>query len=214
MNSRPSTRSPSSRGSWSPSTIARLAANSAGRGLVAIGSTHSNACDEPVGRQHGLDEADAQRFRGVDDARGKDHLGRATRADEPGEPLGAAPAGDDADRDLRLAEVRPFARDPQRACQRELAAAAPRLAVDRGDDRLRHGGEQSERAAPRPRVAFHRFAASERHQVVEVGVGDEVTVDTPGEHQHRDLGIIGNAPEEALEFGHRGHRHEVARRTL
>ena len=64
--------------------------------------------------------------------------------DQPRQALGAARAGDDAEQDLRLAQLGVVADDPQVAAQRQLAAAAQRVAGDGGDGGLRdarHGGE-------------------------------------------------------------------------
>ena len=65
-------------------------------------------------------------------------LERASLADDAREALGAGVAGDEAEVDLRLPELRGVGRDPDRARHRELAPAAERVAVDRRDDRLPH----------------------------------------------------------------------------
>ena len=145
----------------------------------------------------------------VDDARREHELGCPSRADEAREALRAAHAGDDPDCDLGLAEVRTLAGDAQRARERELAPAAPRLAVDRGDDRLRHRLQDGERAGPRPRIALDGFALAELGEVVEIGVGDEVAVDAARQHEHRHVTVLGDLPGELLELAHRGHRHQV-----
>ena len=130
---------------------ARLAATTAARGLVAIGCDPlEDGVEEAVVGEHGLDEPDALGLRRVDDPRRQDDLRGAAGADQAGEPLGAAAAGDDADRDLGLAEVGRRGGDAQRAREAELAPAAPRLAVDRRDDRLRHRLEERERAPQLP----------------------------------------------------------------
>jgi len=67
-------------------------------------------------------QADRQRAVSVDRVTGEQQLGRARRADQPRQALGAAPAGDDAELDLRLAEARGTRRDTDVACKRELAA--------------------------------------------------------------------------------------------
>ena len=54
--------------------------------------------------------------------------------DQPGQPLRAAAAGDDAEQDLGLAEHRPLRRHPVVAGQRQLAPAAEGVAGDGGDD--------------------------------------------------------------------------------
>ena len=79
--------------------------------------------DDPV------DQPDAQRLLGADLAAGEDQVLGPGRADEAGQPLGAAAAGDDAEQDLGLAEPGRCRRDPEVARQRQLAAAAEGEAV-------------------------------------------------------------------------------------
>src|SRR5207247_7648161 len=82
-----------------------------------------------------VDEPDAQRLFGVDDSAGEDHVLRNPEAADPSQPLRAAPAGDDPEVDLRLAELRLGARVAEIAGERQLAAAAEREALDRCDRR-------------------------------------------------------------------------------
>ena len=65
--------------------------------------------------------------------------------DQPGEPLGAAGAGDDPEQDLGLAEHGVVGGEPDVGAQRQLAAAAERVAGDRGDDRLGDPGHRGDR---------------------------------------------------------------------
>ena len=88
------------------------------------------------GRDHPVDQADRQRLVGLDEPAGEDQVLGLAGADQPGEPLGAAGAGDDAEQDLGLAEHGVLGGEPDVGAQRELAAAAERVAGDRGDDRL------------------------------------------------------------------------------
>ena len=71
------------------------------------------------------------------------------RADEPGQALRAAAAGDDAEQDLGLAEHGPRRGDAVVAGQRQLAAAAEGVAADRGDDEPRDRGHGVEGAVER-----------------------------------------------------------------
>jgi hypothetical protein len=57
--------------------------------------------------------------------------------DEAGQPLRRAGPGDDAEPQFRLAELRVLGRDPDVACQRQLAAAPERVAVDGRNRRAR-----------------------------------------------------------------------------
>ena len=66
-------------------------------------------------------------------------------ADQAGQALGPAAAGDDAEQDLGLAEAGPVGRDAQVAGQGQLAAAAERVAADRGDGDPGDGGDGLER---------------------------------------------------------------------
>ena len=63
-------------------------------------------------------------------------LERPALADQPRQALRAGVAGKHAQIDFGLAEHRRVGRDPQRARHRQLAAAAERVTVDGGDDRL------------------------------------------------------------------------------
>ena len=65
--------------------------------------------------------------------------------DQPAQPLGAAGAGDDPEQHLGLAELGVLGGEPDVGGQRQLAAAAERVAGDRGDHRLgdpRHRGHR------------------------------------------------------------------------
>ena len=67
---------------------------------------------------------------GADLAAGEDEVLGPGRADEAGQALRAAAAGDDAEQDLRLAELGLLAGDPEVAGQGQLAAAAEGEAAD------------------------------------------------------------------------------------
>src|SRR5438045_5190927 len=83
-------------------------------------------------------EAHPQRLLRVDHPAREDQLLRNPEAADPREALRSAPAGDDPEVDLGLAEARLARRVADVAAERELAAAAERETVDRGDRRLRH----------------------------------------------------------------------------
>ena len=67
--------------------------------------------EEALVGQDRFDETNPERLVGSDDATGQDQVGSTAGADEAGQPLRAARARDDADVDLRLAEI---ARTPPR----------------------------------------------------------------------------------------------------
>src|SRR2546425_707070 len=79
---------------------------------------------EAVRGDDAIHQADPLRRRGVDPVPGVNHLRGPARADEAREPLARSESGDDADVDLRLAELRSDRRDPDVAGQGEFTAAA------------------------------------------------------------------------------------------
>ena len=87
---------------------------------------------------------------------GQQQFERAPLADDPRQPLRAGVAGDEPEIDFRLAELRGVGGDPDRARHRELAAAAQREAVDRGNDGLPHVLDQVEHVLPGDRVLAAR----------------------------------------------------------
>src|SRR6266516_649986 len=90
-----------------------------------------------------VDETEPERLLRVDRPAGQDQLLRHSQTTDAREPLRAAPARNDPEIDLGLAEPRRRSGVPKIAGERELAAAPEREAVDRGDRRLRHRLEQA-----------------------------------------------------------------------
>lgn len=84
---------------------------------------------------------------------------------------------DDTDAHLTLTHVGAVAPDSHGAGQRRLAAATPRLPIDRRDGRLWHRLQRRQRASPRSRLAFDRLAPTKRSQTIDIGVTYEVGVD-------------------------------------
>ncbi len=114
--------------------------------------------------------------------------------DQARQALRPGVAGNEAEVDFRLAQLRRVGGEPQRARHRELAPAAERVAVDRGDHRLAEVLDQVEDVLPGQRV----FAAGRRGQhgeLVDVGAGDERLVAGSG-HDDRPHAIV------LLEFEH------------
>src|SRR6266536_1046442 len=126
--------------------------------------------------EHGIvdpvDEADPERLVGIDVAPPVEEVLGDSDANEAGQALRPAPAGNDAEVDLRLAELRGRGRVADVTRERELAAAAESEAVDRGDRRLRHRLEQPRglvgESAPRLRLVD-----AEPAHVLDVRAGDE-----------------------------------------
>ena len=86
--------------------MARLAsawASTAPAGV--LGGQGQRPVVELVGGDHLVDEAHRQRLRGADLAAAEDQVLGPGRADQPGQALGAAAAGDDAEQHLGLAEL-------------------------------------------------------------------------------------------------------------
>ena len=106
-------------------------------------STTSPAGDDLV------DEADLERLGRAQRAALEAEPKRRPRSDEVDEALGAAAAGREAEQDLGLADpvLVALGRDPEVAGERELAAAAHRRAVDRGDDDRAGGVQAQQRVA-------------------------------------------------------------------
>jgi hypothetical protein len=93
-------------------------------------------------------------------------------ADQSDESLRAAPAGDDAEVDLRLPDDGPLARDPEVAGERELTAAAERVAVYRRDDGRGKRLDGVHDGVALPAVRLRRLDAHLRHPR-DVGPGGE-----------------------------------------
>ena len=93
------------------------------------GHRHRRRVDLVVG-DDGVGQADLQRLLGAHVPAGEDQVLGLRRADQPGQPLGAAGAGDDAEQDLRLADLGRGAQHPEVGAQRQLVAAAEGVAGD------------------------------------------------------------------------------------
>ena len=152
--------------------------------------------DQLFRRHHPRDETRALGLGRVHHAAGEAQIHRLGFADEAGEPLGAAGAGNDAELDFRLAEFGAVGGEDEVAHHRQFAAAAEREARDRGDDRL-----------AQPRDAFPA-----RDEVLEIGVhigllahlldvgaGGEGLV-RAGDDQRADVGVLLEGAERGVEF--------------
>ena len=109
-------------------------------------------------------------------------------ADNSRQPLRPAVPGRNAQLHFRLAELCVLARDPNVARHRELAAAAQRKAVDRGDDRFAARLQSSQHGLTplRARFAVERPLARE---IADVGAGNERFGPRAGENRSLDLGF-------------------------
>ena len=99
---------------------------------------------------HRVDEPDPWGLHHVDHPPGEHEVLRASRADEPCEPLGPADAGDHAEQDLRLAHLRVVRGEAQVTGERELTATTECVARDDRDRDHREGGEAVQRGLHDP----------------------------------------------------------------
>ena len=104
-------------------------------------ATAPGLVEQGVGGHHPRHQAAAFGLLGVDGAAGEDQVHRLGLADRAGQPLRAAHAGQHAELDLGLTELRGVGGDQQVAHHRQLTAAAERVARDRRDGGCAGGGE-------------------------------------------------------------------------
>ena len=146
--------SPVARSTSRPWLTACLAARSASAGPAAYWRDHVPGGLVDLGvRHHLVGQADGQRLVRGHVPAGEDEVLGLGRADQPGQPLRAAGAGDDAEQDLGLPDLGALAQHPEVGAEREFEPAAERVAGDRRHHRLgdvRHGGERRlQRGRPR-----------------------------------------------------------------
>src|SRR5690606_17574701 len=120
------------------------------------------------GGHDAVDEADPQRLLGGDVPSGEQQLERDALAYQPRQALRRGIARNDAEIDLRLADARGFGGEPDRARHRQLAAAAQRVAVDRGDHGFSHVLDEIEDVLPARRVLLAARGPL-RGELVDVG---------------------------------------------
>lgn len=147
-----------------------------------------------------VDETDFVGPLGGDGFAGEEQFERDALADEAGEALGSAVAGDDAEFDLGLAEFGVFGGDADGAGHGHFESAAEGEAVEGGEDGLAEGFELAEE-----RLAFFRLAlggdGGEGGEFADVGAGDEGAVARTGEEEGADGGVLPDFGEEVGEFG-------------
>ena len=113
---------------------------------------------QEVAVDHAVEDAVLGCLRGADGVAVHDHGERLLHTREAGQALGAAGAGREAQRHLRLADLGLPARDAVVAGERHLQRAAEAVAAERGDHRLgrpldRRDHVAERRLALRPRLA-------------------------------------------------------------
>ena len=184
----------------------------------SAGPAPSRASSHSPCRRHLVDEAQPLGLGGVDPPPGQHQLHRPLLADHARQPLRSAAAGDDPERDLRLAELGRLGGDDHVAQQRQLAAAAEREARDRGDQRR----PASRRAAARTTAAGWRSDSSKVRSAhrPDVGAGGEHLVATrrsrcsgpPGRRRSASTAVASSSissGESALRASGRFRRHRA-----
>src|SRR6266851_2182310 len=140
------------------------------------------AVGEPV------DQANGQRLGRRDLAGGQHDVQGPAPSHEPGQSLGAAGSGDEAELDLGQAEPPPGAAHPHRARHRELQPAAERQAVHRGDRDPGSSGQPVVDVAHLVAVG-HKGVCVDGGHVLNVGPCGEEAVQ--GRGYDRDLDVVG-----------------------
>ena len=194
---RRSKRTPSASDVSNARLTASFAASTDGSDIEAMVSAILIASSSRIGQRHDAgDEAGALGFLRVHHAAGQDQVHRFGLADRAGQPLRAADAGNDAELDFRLAELRVVGGDDEVALHGEFAAAAERKARDRGDHRLaRRGG-----AIPvRGEIAEESIGEGLVRHLLDVGAGGESLV-RAGDDDAADIGVGLERVERRVKF--------------
>src|SRR5918993_3543645 len=133
-----------------------------GRELARHG--HRGRVDLVV-RDDGVGETELEGLLRTDVPAGEDQVLGLGRADQPRQALGPTGARDDPEQDLRLADLRARAHDPEVGAEGELVAAAEGVAGDGGDDRLRDVGDRPERVLQLAPPGRHARRVQLRHRL-------------------------------------------------
>ncbi len=167
----------------------------------AVARDHPGALERLVehGVGDGVDEAAPQRLLGAHVAPGEDQLLGEPERRRARQALAAAPAGDQPERDLGLPELGVRRRVADVAGERDLAAAAERVAVDGRDRGLRHRLEQTpDLVADLGELA--RLLGRDLAHVLEVGAADEGAVARAGEHDAANARVLAQLAQARLEL--------------
>ena len=165
--------SPVSRSVSRPRSMHSLAARSAqGAAFANPPAQASDGVVHLVGGQHPVDHADRQRLVGLDEPAGEDQVLGAARADQAGQPLGAAHARDHAEQHLGLAEGGVVGGEAYVGAEGQLAATAEGVAGDGRDHRLGDPGHRLH-AGLEALGGAHHVAVRHRGHLLDVGAGGE-----------------------------------------
>src|SRR5262245_10185210 len=146
------------------------------------------------------------------DLRAEDQeLERLRAADQPWHPLRAAEAGRDPEVRLGLPHPRALFEEPEVAGHRDLAAAAERVAVDRGDDGLGEPLDLPHHAVTEADEGVDVVAGEGR---AEVGAGAEDAVARPGDDDRVHRVVALHRVERGVEVAHELDADRVGRRTV
>ena len=124
-----------------------------------------------IGGEYARYEVGAFGLGRVHHPRGQDHVHRLRLADRAGQPLSAAGAGQHAQVDLGLTELRGVGGEDEVAHHRQLAAAAQGKARDGGDHRLLHA--QHGLPAPADEVVERGLGMRAVLHLLDIGTGSE-----------------------------------------
>ncbi len=138
----------------------------------------------------------------AEQAAGDHQLDRGRLADDAHQALGAAGAGQHAERDLGQAELgRAAAGDPQVGRHRDLEAAADGVAVERRDHQLRRLLEPRQRlVGVQAEVVLEVRVRRLEH--VDVGAGAEDLLAGAGEHDDVDRRVEAGLEDAVVELAH------------
>src|SRR5207247_1711739 len=148
-----------------------------------------------------VDEPDAIRFLGVDHFTREDQLQSHAFADQSRQTLRAAVSRRDAQLHFGLSKLRVLTGNSDVARHRQLATAAQREAIDRGDDwfAARLDAPQDTLATLRPRFSVEWSLLRE---IADVGSGDERLWACAGEDRAFDLRFGRDALSGLTQFPH------------
>ena len=140
---------------------------------------------------------------------------RAADADEAGETLGAAAAGDQAELDLRLAELGVVGADAHVAAHRELEPAAEAVAVDRGHERrVGRIHAAADRVEAARRASLVAAGLAQGRELLDVGAGDERALTGAAQDDRARLGVAVEPADLRLELLDERRRERVHRRVV
>src|SRR6266511_800377 len=147
-------------------------------------------------------EPDAERFVRSDDAAGEDQILRRAEPADPGKALRPAPAGNDPEVDLGLAELRARRRVADVAGECELAASPQREPVHGRDRGLRNRIQQLSDVLAELAPLLRPLDAEPAH-VLDVRTRGESPVAGPGQDDHPHAAVLAKLEQAVAQLGQR-----------